>query len=118
MVNLRQGLDLAQAIHRADNSGTYVGLSAIVDAYSAIRLAYAREAELPRLSRAEKFDRWKQARSAYQSGLSALLEAKRLGASDATIHGEDQRLSAEIAKCDANLAKFAPASAASSKTTK
>jgi non-specific serine/threonine protein kinase/serine/threonine-protein kinase len=106
MVSLQKGLDVAEEMHRADNSGTYITLPDIVDAYVAIGVAYAREAEQPQLSRAEIFDRWKQARSAYQSALNNLLEAKRLGASDATIHGDDQRLIGEIAKCDAKLAEL------------
>jgi serine/threonine protein kinase/tetratricopeptide (TPR) repeat protein len=106
MVSLQKGLEVAEEMHRSDNSGTYITLPDIVDAYDAIGVAYAREAEQPHLSRAERIDRWKQARSAYQSGLNNLLEAKRLGASDATLHGKDQRLAGEIAKCDAKLAEL------------
>jgi eukaryotic-like serine/threonine-protein kinase len=106
MMSLQKGLDVAEEMHRADNSGTYITLPDIVDAYIAIATAFTREAEQPHLSPAEMLDRWKQARSAYQSALNNLLEAKRLGASDATIHGEDQRLAGEIAKCDAKLAEL------------
>ena len=106
MVSLQKGLDVADEMHRADNSGTYITLPDIVDAYIAIAIAYTREAQQPQLSPAEMSDRWKQARSAYQSALNNLLEAKRLGATDATIHGEDQRLAGEIAKCDAKLAEL------------
>jgi tetratricopeptide (TPR) repeat protein len=106
MVSLQKGLDVAEEMHRADNSGTYITLPDISDAYIAIGVAYARETEQPHLSRAEMLDRWKKTRSAYQSALNNLLEAKRLGASDATIHGEDKRLAGEIAKCDAKLTEL------------
>ena len=106
MVNLQKGLDVAEEMHRSDNSGTYITLPDIADAYVAIGIAYTREAEQPHLSRAEKIARWKQARAAYQSALNNALEAKRLGATDATIHGEDKRLTGEIAKCDAKLAEL------------
>ena len=106
MVNLQKGLSVAEEMHRTDNSGTYITLPDIADAYVAIGIAYTREAEQPHLSRAQMSDRWKRARLAYQSALNNVLESKRLGASDATIHGEDQRLAGEIAKCDAKLAEL------------
>jgi serine/threonine protein kinase len=118
MESLRRGLAIAEEIHRTDNSGTYVTLVNVGEAYNAIAAAYARDAEQPHLSRTEKVARWRQARSAYQGSLNALLEAKRLGATDATIHGEDQRLAGEIAKCDARLAEFATANAAAGKSPK
>jgi eukaryotic-like serine/threonine-protein kinase len=105
MVNLRKGLDVAEEMHRSDNSGTYVSLPDIVDAYTAIALANTRDAGQPHISRSEKLDQWYKARSAYQSALNTLLEAKRLGASDSLLAPAQRDLTAEIAKCDAKLAE-------------
>jgi eukaryotic-like serine/threonine-protein kinase len=106
MVNLRKGLEVAEEMHRADNSGTYVTLLEIVDDYSAIGLAYARDAEKANISRADKLDRWTQARSAYQDSLNTFLEAKRLGASYPANGDEQKRLMQEISRCDAKLAEW------------
>ncbi|MGB8543662.1 MAG: serine/threonine-protein kinase [Candidatus Acidiferrales bacterium] len=106
MINLRKGLEVAQQMRRADNSGTYVTLPDIVDAYNAIALAYSRGAEQPGISRTEKIAHWNQARSAYQSSLNTLLEAKRLGASDPLVGPEQKRLTAELANCDARLSEL------------
>jgi len=106
MMNLRKGLDVAQQMRREDNSGTYVTLPDIVDAYTAIALAYSRDAEQSPISRAEKIARWNQARSAYQSSLNALLEAKRMGASDSLIAPAQRDLVDELAKCDAKLSEL------------
>jgi tetratricopeptide (TPR) repeat protein len=105
MINLHKGLDVAQQMRRADNSGTYVTLPDIVDAYDAIALAYSRDAERPGISHTEKIACWNQARLAYQSSLDTLLEAKRLGASDSLIAPAQRDLVAEIAKCDAKLSE-------------
>jgi eukaryotic-like serine/threonine-protein kinase len=106
MINLHKGLDVAQQMQRGDNSGTYVTLPDIVDAYNAIALAYSRNAEQPHISRAKRIVRWNQARSAYQSSANTLLEAKRLGASESLIGPEQKRLTTELAKCDAKLAEL------------
>ncbi len=106
MINLHKGLDVAQQMRRGDNSGTYVTLPDIVDAYNAIAIAYSRDAEQPHISRAERIVRWNQARSAYQSSANTLLEAKRLGASESLIGPEQKRLTTELAKCDAKLAEL------------
>jgi serine/threonine protein kinase/tetratricopeptide (TPR) repeat protein len=106
MINLRKGLDVAQQMRRGDNSGTYVALPDIVDAYSAIALAYSRDAEQPGISRAQKIVRWNQARSAYQSGLNTLLEAKHLGASDSLVAPAQKDLLAKIANCDVKLSQL------------
>ncbi|MGD0544896.1 MAG: serine/threonine-protein kinase [Candidatus Acidiferrales bacterium] len=105
MINLRKGLDVAQQMRRGDNSGTYVTLPDIVDAYTAIAFAYSRDAGQPGISHTEKIARWNQARSAYQSSLDTLLEAKRLGASDSLVAPAQKDLLARIANCDANLAE-------------
>jgi serine/threonine protein kinase/tetratricopeptide (TPR) repeat protein len=105
MINLHKGLDVAQQMRRADNSGTYVTLPDIVDAYDAIALAYSRDAERPGISHTEKIACWNQTRLAYQSSLDTLLEAKRLGASDSLIAPAQRDLVAEIAKCDAKLSE-------------
>jgi serine/threonine protein kinase len=106
MINLRRGLDVAQQMRQADNSGTYVLLPDIVDAYTAIALAHSRDAEQPGISHTEKIARWNQARSAYQSGLDTLLEAKHLGASDSLIAPAQKVLLAKIASCDSKLAEL------------
>ncbi len=106
MINLRKGLDAAQQMRRGDNSGTYVTLPDIVDAYNAIALAYSRDAEQPHMSRTEKITRWNQARSAYQTGLNTLLEAKHLGASDSLVAPAQKDLLAKIANCDAKLSEL------------
>jgi hypothetical protein len=105
MINLRKGLEVAQQMRRGDNSGTYVTLPDIVDAYTAIAFAYSRDAGQPGISHTEKIARWNQARSAYQSSLDTLLEAKRLGASDSLVAPAQKDLLARIANCDANLAE-------------
>lgn len=104
--NLHKGLDVAEELHRADKSGTYVTLPGVANAYSAIGQAYSRDAELPAISRTVKQARWSQARSSYQNSLNTWVEAKRLGASEGVIGSEDKHVAAEITKCDAKLAEL------------
>ena len=79
MANLRRGLHIFEEMHRADNSGTYITLPDVADAYNAIGMAYARDAEQNNMSRAERRARWNLSCSAYQNSLNTWIEAGRLG---------------------------------------
>jgi eukaryotic-like serine/threonine-protein kinase len=118
MESLRRGLSVAEGMHRTDNSGTYVTLVDVGEAYNAIAAAYALDAGQPGISRSEKFDRWKHSCAYDQNSLNTWLEAKRLGASDSNVGSYQKNADEELAKCNARLAEFAPASAAAAKSPK
>jgi tetratricopeptide (TPR) repeat protein len=79
----------------------------IADAYGAMGLAYSRLGAQPRISRTSKLTAWRQARVAYQKSLDKWLELKGHSALTAFSAGEPDRITSELAKCDAALARLA-----------
>jgi non-specific serine/threonine protein kinase/serine/threonine-protein kinase len=78
----------------------------VADAHGAIGLAYSRLAAQPGIPGSARMANWEQACTAYRKSLDNWLVVKGRGALTMYDVHEPERISAELAKCDAALAKL------------
>jgi len=104
----RRGVAVLEELSRADPTESYDMLQRFADAYAALGMVYSHAATQAHISAALRIEYWRKARSADQKSLEAWLKVKRLGALTIFSANEPDRLSGEVAKCDAALAKLMP----------
>lgn len=109
--NIGQGLEsIRKALSIFQELPSLEAAENIAGAYGAMGLAYSRLGAQPRISRTSRLTAWRQARVAYQKSLDKWLELKGHSALTAFSAGEPERITSELAKCDAALSRLAPAS--------
>jgi eukaryotic-like serine/threonine-protein kinase len=101
----RQAVRILETLVAADRADTNFKPSDLAYARSAVAEAYSRLAEQPGVSKTSISASWGEARSWYQQSLDTWLQLRQkapLGSSDAK---EPDKIAAEIARCDAALAR-------------
>jgi tetratricopeptide (TPR) repeat protein len=98
--SIRKGLSVAEELPRPQFTGE------VADTYDALGFAYSQSATQSGISSSAKLADWEQARAAFQKSLDMYLELQNRGAISTFGAGNPARLKAEVAKCDAALAKL------------
>lgn len=76
------------------------------DSLSSLAKAYAIAAAQTRLPSVKRIEYWLEAKSSYQFALDVFVELRARGTIRSSDAGQPERISAEIAKCDAELRKL------------
>jgi eukaryotic-like serine/threonine-protein kinase len=102
----RKSLQIIETLAAADRADTFFKATDLANARSTLADVYSRLAQQRGGSEASKITNWREARSWYQKSLDTWLLLKQkapLGKFDAA---QPEKIAAEIAKCDAALAKL------------
>ena len=103
--NIRNGLQIALALYRADPAENNDKLTDLADAYAAYGFAYAHLAQRPTISDSERTADWERARDQYQQSLNTWRVAQQLHVVARPDAVKPEQVSKELARCNAVLAK-------------
>jgi eukaryotic-like serine/threonine-protein kinase len=103
--NVRNGLQIALALYRADPTENNDKLTDLADAYAASGFAYAHLAERHAISNAERTADWEHARDQYQQSANTWHIALQLHVVAGPDAGKPEQVSKELARCNAALAR-------------
>ncbi len=109
MENIRNGLEIALALYRADPSENADKLPNVAKAYAASGFAFAHMAARPGIAAVERLRDWRQAQAQYQKSAETWNEVRqlhKLGPADAS---EAAKVTQELAEADTSRARLTAA---------
>jgi eukaryotic-like serine/threonine-protein kinase len=99
----RRGNQIFEALAEGARSEDFYKLVGIAESRAALADIYQRQAESPTQSDVARRESWRNARLWYAGSLDAWSRTKEKGTLDHSDRDEPDRITKEIAKCDANL---------------